>query len=70
MPRFFQRLGSLPSSAGSLDIRTGALVPLNRIRISITAELGISSFAAIASPSRVSAEIPSVHDALEEETLE
>ena len=43
---------------------------LNRICLSITAALAISSFASIASPSSVSAEIASVQDALEEEVLE
>ena len=46
------------------------MAPLNRIFLSITAALAISSFASIASPSRVSAEIASVQDALEEEVLE
>ena len=56
--------------AGPLDVRTRALAPLNRICLSVTAALAISSFASIASPSRVSAEIASVQDALEEEVLE
>lgn len=60
----------LPSLAYLLDVRTGALAPLNRIGLSITAALAISSFASIASPSRVSAETASVQDALEEEVLE
>lgn len=60
----------LPSLAGRLDVRTRALGPLNRICLSITAALAISSFASIASPSRVSAEIASIQDALEEEVLE
>ena len=46
------------------------MVPLNRICLSITAALAISSIASIASPSRVSAETASVQDALEEEVLE
>ena len=46
------------------------LVFLNRICLSITAALAISSFASIATPSSVSAEIASVQDALEEEVLE
>ena len=66
----FQRFESLPSFAGPLYIRSGALVPLNRICLSITAALAISSFASIASPSRVSAETASIQDALEEEVLE
>ena len=60
----------LPSLAGPLDLRTRALAPLNRICLSITAALAISSFSSIASPPRVSAEIASVQDALEEEVLE
>ena len=70
MPPSFQRFESLPSLAKPLDIRTGVLVPLNRICLSITAALAISSFASIASPSRVSAETASIQDALEEEVLE
>ena len=46
------------------------MAPLNLICLSVTAALAISSFAFIASPSRVSAEIASVQDALEEEVLE
>ena len=60
----------LPSLPGLLDVRTRALAPLNRICLSISAALAISSFASIASPSRVSAEIASVQDSLEEEVLE
>ena len=54
----------------AFDNRTGALVPLNRICLIITAALAFSSFASFASPSRVSAETASVQDALEEEVLE
>ena len=54
----------------TFDVITGTLITLNRICLSITAALAISSFASIASPSRVSAEIASVQDALEEEVLE
>lgn len=46
------------------------MAPLNRLCLSITAALAISSFASVASPSRVSAETTSVQDALEEEVLE
>lgn len=46
------------------------MAPLNRLCLSITAALAISSFASVASPSRVSAETASVQDALEEEVLE
>ena len=46
------------------------MVPLNRVCLSIIAALAISSFAFIASQSRVSAEIASVQDALEAEVLE
>ena len=43
---------------------------LNRICFSVTAALAISSFASVASPSRVSAETASIQDALEEEVQE
>jgi len=56
--------------ASPLDVRTRALAPLNRLCLSITAALAISSFASVASPSRVSAETASAQDALEEEVLE
>ena len=46
------------------------MAPLNRLCLSITAALAISSFASVASPSRVSAETTSVQDALEEEVME
>ena len=46
------------------------MAPLNRLCLSITAALAISSFASVASPSRVSAGTTSVQDALEEEVLE
>ena len=46
------------------------MIHLNRICLSITAAFAISSFASIASPSSISAEIASVQDALEEEVLE
>ena len=46
------------------------MAPLNRLCLNITAALAISSFASVASPSRVSAETASVQDALEEEVLE
>ena len=46
------------------------MAPLNRLCLSITAALAISSFASVASPSRVSAETASVQDALEEEVLD
>ena len=46
------------------------MVPPNRLCLSITAALAISSFASVASPSRVSAETASAQDALEEEVLE
>ena len=46
------------------------MAPLNRLCLSITAALAISSFASVASPSRVSAETTSVQDALEEEVLD
>ena len=46
------------------------MAPLNSLCLSITAALAISSFASVASPSRVSAETASVQDALEEEVLE
>ena len=46
------------------------MVTLNRICLSITAALALSSFASIASPPRVLAETTSVQDALEEEVLE
>ena len=60
----------LSSLASPLDVRTRALAPLNRLCLSITAALAISSFASVTSPSRVSAETASVQDALEEEILE
>ena len=69
-PHRSKGLKLLPSLASPLDVRTRALAPLNRLCLSITAALAISSFASIASPSRVSAEIASVQDALEEEVLE
>ena len=56
--------------ASPLDVRTRALAPLNRLCLSITAAIAISSFASVASPSRVSAETASVQDALEEEVLD
>lgn len=46
------------------------MVTLNRICLSITAALALSSFASIASPPGVLAETISVQDALEEEVLE
>lgn len=46
------------------------MVTLNRICLSITAALALSSFASIASPPGVLAETTSVQDALEEEVLE